>query len=168
MTQTARPDSEVIAGPDPGAVDITDQALSLARRLPGQVRRISVRHGQSSVEIDWHGEPGAAPAVISPVDDSFEKEREGVHVVSSPLVGTFYRAPTPGAAVFVEVGSLVRAGQTLGIVEAMKLMNPIICEFAGQVVELPAADGESVQFGQPLVCIAITDQGGRVEPVGVG
>ncbi|GAA3629563.1 hypothetical protein GCM10022223_53990 [Kineosporia mesophila] len=152
--------------PDPGAVDITDQALLLARQLPGQVRRISVRHGRSSVEIDWHGEPGgAAPAVAARSDGGTPDAPAGagVHAVPSPLVGTFYRAPSPGASTFVEVGSAVQTGQTLGIVEAMKLMNPIICDVAGQVLELPVADGESVQFGQTLVRIAAAEPAGPVE-----
>ncbi len=70
--------------------------------------------------------------------------------VTSPFVGTFYRAPTPDAPAFVDVGSVVRPGQTLCIIEAMKLMNEIEAEVSGTVVEIYAQNGKSVEFGQKL------------------
>ncbi|MER7168191.1 acetyl-CoA carboxylase, partial [Micromonospora sp. NPDC000207] len=73
--------------------------------------------------------------------------------VRSPIVGTFYRCPQPGAAPYVAVGDLLRAGQVVGVVEAMKLMNEVVTEEAGRVVELPVADGEPVEYDQPLVVV---------------
>ena len=70
--------------------------------------------------------------------------------VTSPFVGTFYRAPTPDTPPFVDVGSVVRPGQTLCIIEAMKLMNEIEAEVSGTVVEIYAQNGKSVEFGQKL------------------
>ncbi|HEY1692427.1 MAG TPA: acetyl-CoA carboxylase biotin carboxyl carrier protein [Polyangiaceae bacterium] len=70
--------------------------------------------------------------------------------VTSPFVGSFYRAPSPDVPSFVEVGSVVRAGQTLCIIEAMKLMNEIEAECAGTVVEIFAQNGKSVEYGQKL------------------
>ena len=70
--------------------------------------------------------------------------------MTSPFVGSFYRSPTPDAPPFVEVGSVVRAGQTLCIIEAMKLMNEIEAECAGTVIEVFAQNGKSVEFGQKL------------------
>jgi acetyl-CoA carboxylase biotin carboxyl carrier protein len=70
--------------------------------------------------------------------------------VTSPFVGSFYRSPTPDAPSFVEVGSVVRTGQTLCIIEAMKLMNEIEAEAAGTVVEIFAQNGKSVEYGQKL------------------
>ncbi len=70
--------------------------------------------------------------------------------VTSPFVGTFYRAPTPDTPPFVDVGSVVRTGQTLCIIEAMKLMNEIEAECAGTVVEIFAQNGKSVEYGQKL------------------
>ena len=70
--------------------------------------------------------------------------------VTSPFVGSFYRSPSPDAPSFVDVGSVVRAGQTLCIIEAMKLMNEIEAESAGTVVEIYAQNGKSVEFGQKL------------------
>ncbi len=70
--------------------------------------------------------------------------------VTSPFVGSFYRSPSPDAPAFVEVGSVVRTGQTLCIIEAMKLMNEIEAECAGTVVEVFAQNGKSVEYGQKL------------------
>jgi len=70
--------------------------------------------------------------------------------VTSPFVGTFYRSPSPDAPSFVDVGSVVRPGQTLCIIEAMKLMNEIEAETAGTVVEIFAQNGKSVEYGQKL------------------
>lgn len=73
--------------------------------------------------------------------------------VISPMVGTFYRAPAPGEAAFVEIGDRIRLGQTVCIIEAMKLMNEIETEVSGQVVEILVENGEPVEYGQPLIRI---------------
>jgi acetyl-CoA carboxylase biotin carboxyl carrier protein len=94
------------------------------------------------------GTPGALPVVpVSPV------EAEG-HQVKSPMVGTFYRAASPGAKPFVEVGDSVQVGDTLCIIEAMKLMNEIESDQAGIVKQVLVENGQPVEFGQPLVAIA--------------
>ncbi len=79
-----------------------------------------------------------------------EPEPTDVIDVTSPFVGTFYRSPSPDAPSFVEVGAVVRPGQTLCIVEAMKLMNEIEAELSGTVIEVFAQNGKSVEFGQKL------------------
>lgn len=73
--------------------------------------------------------------------------------VTSPMVGTAYRSPEPGAAAFVEVGSAVRQGQTLLIVEAMKTMNPIVAPHSGTVTAILVQDAQPVEFGEPLIVI---------------
>lgn len=73
--------------------------------------------------------------------------------VISPMVGTFYRAPAPGEAAFVEIGDRIRLGQTVCIIEAMKLMNEIETEVSGQVVDILVENGEPVEYGQPLMRI---------------
>ena len=78
-----------------------------------------------------------------------DSEPEGM-IVKSPLVGTFYAAPAEDAAPFVSVGDLVKKGQTLAIVEAMKLMNEIESDFDGKVVEVYVENGQAVEYGQPL------------------
>jgi acetyl-CoA carboxylase biotin carboxyl carrier protein len=78
---------------------------------------------------------------------------ETLHEVKSPLVGTFYESPSPGSAAFVKPGDTVEVGQVLGIVEAMKLMNEIESDVAGEVVRRIAASGQPVEYGQPLFAI---------------
>jgi len=99
--------------------------------------------------------PIAAVAPAAPV----ERDQEGdpnVLFVTSPFVGTFYRAAAPEAEPFVEVGSAIAKGQTICIVEAMKLMNEIEAEFSGTVLEILVENGQSVEFGQKLFKIRQT------------
>ena len=90
--------------------------------------------------------PTAAPAATPPAAEG--------HVVKSPMVGTFYRAATPGAKAYVEVGDTVEEGATLCIIEAMKLMNEIESDKAGVVKAILTDNGQPVEFGQPLFVIA--------------
>ncbi len=76
-----------------------------------------------------------------------------IHEVCAPMVGTFYRAPSPDSEPFVNEGSQVEPGQTLCIVEAMKLMNEIECEYNGRVLEILVENGQPVEYGQPLFLI---------------
>ena len=122
------------------------------------VGEIRVRRGE--VEITVKARPEApAPQPVPEVQSAREvavepelsaAERAGLHAVRSPLVGTFYRAPAPGEDAYVEVGDRVKAGQTLCIVEAMKLMNEIPADVAGEVVEVLAENAEGVEYDQPL------------------
>jgi acetyl-CoA carboxylase biotin carboxyl carrier protein len=92
-------------------------------------------------------EPGASPPLRSPG----EPERsEDLHVIKSPIVGTFYASPNPGSAAFVSVGSRVETGQVLCIIEAMKLMNEIESDTAGEVARVYVENGHPVEYGQPL------------------
>ncbi|WP_158945417.1 acetyl-CoA carboxylase biotin carboxyl carrier protein [Granulicella sp. S190] len=91
----------------------------------------------------------AIPAAAAPVAEVEEK----LHEVKSPIVGTFYESPSPGTPSFVKVGDQVEVGQVLCIVEAMKLMNEIESDVAGEVVKRIAASGQPVEYGQPLFAI---------------
>jgi len=95
--------------------------------------------------------PTAAPAATAPAI-SAPAEIVG-HVVKSPMVGTFYRASAPGAPSFVEVGSSVKEGDTLCIIEAMKLLNEIDADASGVIKEILVENGQPVEFGQPLFVI---------------
>ena len=126
------------------------------------------------VAVAAPGVPGAAPAVIpaAPVPAAApapapavapaaaavdSADAEGTltgNIVKSPLVGTFYAAPSEDAAPFVKVGDSVKEGQVLAIVEAMKLMNEIESDFTGTVKEILVENGEAVEFGQPLFVIS--------------
>ena len=93
-----------------------------------------------------------AAARAAPRRPEPEAEPEG-HIVKSPMVGTFYRSPSPGAKPFVEVGQAVKDGETLCIIEAMKLMNEIEADAAGVVKEILVENGQPVEYGQPLFVI---------------
>ena len=95
--------------------------------------------------------PAAAPA--APAEPAPPPVENG-NLVTSPMVGTFYRAPAPDSPSYVEVGQQVNEGDTIGIVEAMKMMNQIESEFSGVVEAILVEDGKPVEFGQPLVRIA--------------
>ncbi len=115
------------------------------RIVRGHVLQHAVPHAaQAAGNAGNAGAPRpAAAAAVEVVDpDSVD--------VTSPFVGTFYRSPSPDAPSFVEVGSVVRQGQTLCIIEAMKLMNEIEAEHSGTVVEVLAQTGKPVEFGQKL------------------
>jgi acetyl-CoA carboxylase biotin carboxyl carrier protein len=90
--------------------------------------------------------PAAAAAPAAPAE-------EALHEVKSPIVGTFYESPSPGAPTFVKVGDQVEVGQVLCIVEAMKLMNEIESDVAGEVVRQIVSSGQPVEYGQPLFAI---------------
>ena len=96
--------------------------------------------------------PTATGAVESPEQKQEKSEATG-HTVSSPMVGTFYRAPSPGAKPFVEVGQSVGVGDTLCIIEAMKMLNQIEADIAGRVNAILVENGQAVEFGQPLFII---------------
>ena len=94
----------------------------------------------------------AAPAAAAPVVEAVPAAPAG-HTVNSPMVGTFYRAPSPGAAPFVSVGDTVKEGQTICIIEAMKLLNEIEADKSGVVKEILVENGDAVEYGQPLIVI---------------
>src|SRR5207253_9531332 len=97
------------------------------------------------------GVPATAPAPLA-AEPAAPPEPEG-HVLKSPMVGTFYRAATPGAKAFVEVGDTVQVGDSLCIIEAMKLMNEIESDKSGVVKQILVENGQPVEFGQPLMLI---------------
>jgi acetyl-CoA carboxylase biotin carboxyl carrier protein len=99
------------------------------------------------------GPSGAAPAPAPPAATAQAGATEDGTLVSSPIVGTFYRSPDPNAPAFVNVGDLVKVGQVLCIIEAMKLMNEIEAEVAGEVIRIHPENGQPVQYGDPLFTI---------------
>jgi len=132
---------------------LTDKDIAEFEHEDEQTRIRVVRGGRGGTlitQLPSHGAmvstrtdaPPAAPNATEPASDSVD--------VTSPFVGTFYRAPSPDAPSFVEVGSVVRVGQTLCIIEAMKLMNEIEAECSGTVTEVFAQTGKAVEFGQKL------------------
>jgi acetyl-CoA carboxylase biotin carboxyl carrier protein len=93
---------------------------------------------------------GAAEPAGSAISPAEARANEELHLVKSPIVGTYYGSPSPGTEPFVKVGTFVETGQTLCIVEAMKLMNEIESDVAGEVMRIFAENGQPVEYGQPL------------------
>jgi len=91
----------------------------------------------------------AAAALPAPAP----KPKSNEHVVTAPMVGTYYAAPSPGAKAFVNIGDEVKTGQVLCIIEAMKMMNQIECDKTGKITSIMANNGDPVEFGQPLFVI---------------
>lgn len=98
-------------------------------------------------------QPAAAPAAPAPAAPAEDAVPEG-HIVRSPMVGTFYRAPAPGSKNFAEVGQSVNAGDTLCIIEAMKLLNEIESDQGGVIKAILVENGQPVEYGEPLFVIA--------------
>jgi acetyl-CoA carboxylase biotin carboxyl carrier protein len=160
---------EVLA-PEDRTGALREEVVELARALPGDLRRLSVRSGDRAIEVEWapsldddSREPARTVPARRPETGSEEltggpgpEVPEGTSAVRAPLVGTFYVAPTPGADPFVTVGDEVDHGQTLAIVEAMKLMNPIVADEPGVVTEIRVGDTESVEFDQILMLLRPT------------
>jgi len=136
------------------------------------IAEIEVTEGEDKVRIVKHGPPPqtvtmsapatyvapppAMPAAVpppAPVPVAAPADEPKGTVVKSPMVGTFYRSPSPGAKAFVELGQAVKAGETLCIIEAMKLLNEIEAEVSGEITEVLVENGQAVEYGQPLFVI---------------
>jgi acetyl-CoA carboxylase biotin carboxyl carrier protein len=128
---------------------------------------IEIKEGEESVKISRFGNaPQMTPTVVqqpaaivtpsqaAPTTSALDKDSQvSGDLISSPMVGTFYSAPSPSAKPFVSVGQHVNKGDTVGIIEAMKIMNQIEADHSGTVVEILVKDGEAVEFGQALIVI---------------
>ena len=132
------------------------------------IAEIEIKEGEEAVRISRASRiapavaaapiAAAAPAPAPAANAEAEREEppaaaETGNLVTSPMVGTFYRAPAPSSPAYVEVGQQVKEGDVIGIVEAMKMMNQIESEFSGVVEAILVEDGKPVEFGQPLVRI---------------
>jgi len=120
--------------------------------IESDLQAIEVKEGDQSIALTRRNPVVAAavPAMpASAADVPAAKSPRGA-VEKSPMVGVFYAAPSPGEAPFVKIGQTVSAGETLGIIEAMKIMNPIEATQSGVIEEILVKNGEVIQFGQPL------------------
>ena len=109
----------------------------------------------ASVKLRLRSRQPAGVVARTPVEDAgviapLAEEADAI-VIPAPMIGTFYRAPKPGEPPFVEIGDVVEVGQTIGIIEAMKIMNEIAAEASGVVAEILVGNGQAVEFGQPLL-----------------
>jgi acetyl-CoA carboxylase biotin carboxyl carrier protein len=124
-----------------------EEKVRIAKAVAGSATMIAAAPQHLSVPQPMFNQPQAAAA-----EAAAPAEPAG-HVVKSPMVGTFYRSPSPGAASFVEKGQTVSEGQTLCIIEAMKLLNEIESDVSGKILEVLVENGHPVEYGQPLFVI---------------
>jgi acetyl-CoA carboxylase biotin carboxyl carrier protein len=135
-----------------------------ARSNGGRIRRVRVQVDGAVIELEWDdtGDGAGLPQLTiaaagpeQPADPSAVElaATSGTLFVSAPMVGTFYHAPEPNAQPFVAVGDTVEAGQRVGILEAMKLMNDVHADYSGRVVEFLVPNGAPVEFDQPLIAL---------------
>jgi acetyl-CoA carboxylase biotin carboxyl carrier protein len=124
------------------------------------ISELEVTEGEEKVKIVKSGGSGVAYAAPNPAPAAAPAPAPAAaaaaiqgHVVKSPMVGTFYRSPSPGAKHFVEVGDTVKSGDTICIVEAMKLLNEIECDKDGVIKAILVENGQPVEYGEPLVII---------------
>ena len=136
-----------------------------------QIAELEVSHGRTRIRIAkggglahgvhvgpvMHGVHAPAPAAPAPGGEPAEADQlaSNLKEIKSPMVGTFYRAPAPGSDAFVDVGQPVAVGQTVCIVEAMKLMNEIGSDFSGIIRRVLIENGQPVEYGQPLFLVEI-------------
>jgi acetyl-CoA carboxylase biotin carboxyl carrier protein len=110
-------------------------------------RYVAVPSAPVSVPAAAHGRVDLAASASAP------EPEEALHIVKSPIVGTFYESPSPGSPPFVKIGDTLEVGQVLCIVEAMKLMNEIECDVAGELVKRLVANGQPIEYGQELFAV---------------
>ncbi|MGH8170123.1 MAG: acetyl-CoA carboxylase biotin carboxyl carrier protein [Steroidobacteraceae bacterium] len=142
------------------------------------IAEIEIKEGEEAVRISrmpaagmmqpmlppqaWFGPAQAAPLPLAApgeapgqgaAAESATKPKPNEHVITAPMVGTFYASPSPGAKAFVEIGDEVKVGQVLCIIEAMKMMNQIEADHSGRITSIMARNGDPVEFGQPLFVV---------------
>lgn len=129
-----------------------------------KVTELSIQEGDLKIKISKNGSNNSSGVVYQnmPVEMPTQSEQalsavkvetkleDDAHIIKSPIVGTFYRAPAPDADSYVQVGDTVSSGSVLCIVEAMKLMNEIECDISGKIIQILVEDGTPVEFNQPL------------------
>ncbi len=135
-----------------------DVKVRIKRAQPGasagpDLRYFAVQAAPPVPEVSPAPVVGAGPAGLAAAKEAAPAVEEDLHTVRSPIVGTFYEAPSPGAPPFVKVGDVVEIGQVLCIVEAMKLMNEIESDVAGEIVKKLVSNGQPIEYGQELFAI---------------
>jgi len=136
-------------------LEIENEGTRLSIRKPGKSEVVTVQAAAAPVAQVFAPAPAAvaAPAASQPAAPAAPAEQDNLHKIVSPMVGTFYAAPTPDSAPFAQKGSRVSDKTVVCILEAMKLMNEIEAEVRGEIVEVLVENGQLVEFGQPLFLV---------------
>jgi acetyl-CoA carboxylase biotin carboxyl carrier protein len=140
---------DLVAESDIAELEVTEgeSKVRIVKSGAAPHNQVVMMQPQASAQPAMHS---PAPQMAEPVAASVEPQG---HIVKSPMVGTFYRSSAPGSPAFVEVGSSVKEGQTLCIIEAMKLLNEIDADASGVIKQILVENGQPVEFGQPLFVI---------------
>src|SRR5579864_695372 len=128
-----------------------EEAVRISRMPTGPAATPQVAHLPASPATAAAAAAAAAPAAAA--ESAALKPKPNEHVITAPMVGTFYASPSPGAKPFVEIGDEIKVGQVLCIIEAMKMMNQIEADKAGRIASVMAHNGDPVEFGQPLFVV---------------
>ncbi|HTA46021.1 MAG TPA: acetyl-CoA carboxylase biotin carboxyl carrier protein [Bryobacteraceae bacterium] len=127
-----------------GQLDLAALGRLMAAQSPSPPSVLPAVHGAAAVV------PAIPAATAAPAEPS---EDAALHIITSPIVGTFYQSPSPGTPAFVKIGDTVETGQTVGIIEAMKLMNAIESDAAGEIVKRFVENGQPIEYGQSLFAV---------------
>jgi acetyl-CoA carboxylase biotin carboxyl carrier protein len=135
-------------------LEIENEGMRLAIRKPGRTEVVNVQTAPLSHTYLPSAQPtSAAPSASYPETKTAAADHSHLHRITSPMVGTFYRSPSPDASSFVNIGDKVSDKTVVCILEAMKLMNPLEAEVKGEIVEILVENGQLVEFGQPLFLV---------------
>jgi acetyl-CoA carboxylase biotin carboxyl carrier protein len=139
-------------------IDLVSDSNVSELEIPEAEGKVRIVKGSNAVLQSYAPAPihmapvAAAPLPVAPAEAA-APEAPAVHAVRSPMVGTFYRSASPGAKAFVEVGDMVKEGDTICIIEAMKILNEIEADKSGKVVQILCENGQAVEYGQALLTI---------------
>lgn len=153
-------------GSEPQLDDVTAAVRSLVEMMRGNgLTKIDVSVGDVSIKLRAGGVREVIVAAGEPRDlggsvaDPAAEPSRGGHVITAPMIGTYYGSPGPGEPAFVRPGDRIEAGQTIGIIEAMKIMNEISADRGGVVAEILVANAQPVEYGSPLVRLTLDESG---------
>jgi biotin carboxyl carrier protein len=142
--------------PRPSLADVTDTVRELVEVMRSNgLTELDVTSGSVEIRLRSPKSGGGARAnrdgsASGPAPSLLPEQAPG-HIVTAPMIGTFYASPTPGDPPYVRLGDAVLGGQTIGIIEAMKIMNEIVADRAGVVIEIMALNAQAVEYGSPLL-----------------
>jgi acetyl-CoA carboxylase biotin carboxyl carrier protein len=131
-----------------------EESVRISRMQPAVVHAPPQQYAPAPLAAPAAGSPSAAASAAQLASEvAAAKPKTNEHVITAPMVGTFYASPSPGAKSFVEIGDEIKVGQVLCIIEAMKMMNQIEADKAGKLTSIMARSGDPVEFGQPLFVV---------------
>lgn len=144
-----------LGGPE-GVANLVRSLVSVMR--DGGVTKLDLSVGAFSLSLRGGANSAYSSGVEATGDgviDLGTPRPASEHVITAPMIGTFYASPSPGAPPFVEIGDAIKPGQVVGIIEAMKIMNEIVADAAGEVAAILATNGQPVEYGSPLILLTM-------------